>query len=235
MKRRLLVVLVTSLLALGGCGLIWEPPPETKFADLSTKEMLNTAERRVKDVDSVTVKGKGREDGQSFRLNMKFAPNSSAGTVVVDGAAVKLLSVGDKTYMKADEASYRRTGAVSGSPDDQKILDLVADQWMDTRVWGFDDLAGYASRFGFFADFTEPVGKVTQRPAQKVNGVLCIPLRDKEGTLYLDKRDGTPILLTRGGSSKERITFSYAPVAEFKHPSAARIITKAEFKAALRR
>ena len=230
MGVRLLAVLTATVFTLGGCGLMWEPPPKTPFSDLSVTEMVSTAERQVKDAEFVTVKGKGKDGGQTITFDVRFAPKSASGKVVLDGQTLMLLSVGGKTYAKADAAFYRSSKLFSGSADEQKILRLMAGQWLDVRAWELGELGDFVSRFGFFADLSTPDGKITRRPAQKVNGVVCIPLRDKGGTLYIDKRDGKPILLTTDG----RYTFSYAPVAESKPPSPADVLTRSELKAAFR-
>lgn len=229
MQRRLLVLVVTLLLALGGCGLIWEPPPKTDMSNLTAQQILNAAERRVKDVDFVSVEGKFREDGQTAKVDMAFAPNSSLSSFVLNGAAFKVLSADGKTYVKLSKSAYRSLPGLTAR-ERKKVIDAVDGRWIDP---GDDKSLGSIASFGlrleFFDALATPVGKPRKGPEKQVKGIACIPVTDKESTIYVDKRDGTPILQT-GRKGTGRLTFSYARVAEFKRPSPSDIVKGSDFR-----
>ena len=229
MPRRLLVLMVTSVLALAGCGLVWEPPPRTAMSDLTAQQVLNAGERRLKDVESVSVKGSFREANRTLSVDMKFAPNSSSSTIAFHGLRFEVLSAGGHTYIKANTAAYRTIPDMT-EPQLTKFIGAIGDRWIDS---GDDATLGTIAEFGlrgeFFDDFATPTGTLTKGEEKKVEGVACIAVSDKETTTYVDKRDGTPILQAGRGTSKGELVFSYKPVAEFRRPPAADVVTRAEF------
>jgi hypothetical protein len=230
--KRLVALLLASVVALGGCSLVEPERPQADISDLSTRRILNAAERRLKDVDSVTVKGTGRDGEHSASVNMAFAPESASGWVKADGVSFKVLNAKGKSYIKVGKAFYDTISALSAAQRKQ-VIRTVDGRWIDPGdEEAFVSMASAGLRNDFFDDFLIPNGKIQRQPEKKVKGVVCIALKDKDGTLYVDKRDGTPIFLT---GKSTRLTFSYAPVAEFKPPRAAEVLTVAELEAALRR
>ncbi|KQV74838.1 hypothetical protein ASC61_07395 [Aeromicrobium sp. Root344] len=224
-RVRTLALLVASAFVLVGCG----SGSDDGVADQSASKLLTTAKKQLADQDFVTVKGKGsdKEAGQEIEVDLAFANKTADGSVKVSGMELQLLKADAKTYFKADKAFFESSGAPA------EVMNLIGDKWVliDPANQSFAELGDFVSKDKFFDGLLEADSKVTKGKEKKVNGVDCIALKDKEGTLYLDKSDGKPISLVTTDDGKGTLDFTYDKVDEAKAPSSDEVVDLAKLGA----
>jgi len=217
-RVRTLTLLVASAFVLVGCG----SGSDDGVADQSASKLLTTAKKQLADQDFVTVKGKGTEEdaGQEIEVDLAFANKTADGSVKVSGMELQLLKADAKTYFKADKKFFESSGAPA------EVMNVIGDKWVliDPANQSFAELGDFVSKDKFFDGLLEAESKVTKGKEKKVNGVDCIALKDKEGTLYLDKSDGKPISLVTTADGEGTLDFTYDKVDEAEAPSSDEVV-----------
>ncbi|QGG43029.1 hypothetical protein [Aeromicrobium yanjiei] len=210
MRTRVLAVLAAATFALAGCG----GGSEDDVSDLSAKEILAKSKAAAKDADSLTVEGEGQTGTTRIEVDMEFTKTTGEGSISADDAEIELLSVDDKTYFKAGPEVYSQFGA-----NGDQIARTIGDKWILASGDAFKQIVTFANRDSFIDQLLTPDTAPTKTKGKKVEGVDCVGLTTKTGTLYVDRSDARPIRLDpEGGSGK--LTFDYDDVDPAKAPQA---------------
>lgn len=217
-RVRVSALIVASAFVLVGCG----GSSDDGIADLSATKMLAKANKQLAKQDFVTVEGKGTEEesGSKIEVDMSFAGDTASGTIEFSGMKLEVRRADDKSYFKADKSFFESSGAPAGE------LAQIAGKWVviDPANQSFAEVGSFLSKKEFLKDLLKPDGKVTKGKEKKVNGVDCVALKSTEGTLYLDKKDGTPISIVTTKDGEGTLDFSYDKVDEAEAPPADEVV-----------
>lgn len=224
-RLRLTTLVVVSTFALVGCG--GGSDIKDDVSDLSSTALLAKAKKAVAAEESVTIEGKGAEEGTEIEIDMSYAGDTASGTIAVDGSEFQLLGAGGKAYFKAADDFYRE----GAGEDAEQIITLIDGRWVlaDPANPDFADLASFVEKDDFFGELLKPDGDVTKGKGKTIDGVECVSLvDDSNGTFYFAKDGGRPISLISTGDDGGTLTFSYDEVEEVKAPTADEIVDLAE-------
>ena len=86
--------------------------------------MAQTAGAAFKAATSVHVRGTFLADGRTEKFDLRYEGGSTSGTFSVNGAAIQIVTIGDKAYLKADKRGW---AAMGNPPDTQGLL---ANKWV---------------------------------------------------------------------------------------------------------
>jgi hypothetical protein len=123
MPTRALISLVVLLLLLTGCGGGGGGKSSNGLASKTPEEVLAAIRAAVTSAKSVHVIGSGTSDGQAMKLDLRLATDSGQGSMTVQGLSFELIRIGDKAYIKGDEAFWRNIGQEAAGK-------LVGDRWL---------------------------------------------------------------------------------------------------------
>lgn len=220
-RVRLSVLFVASTFALVGCGGS-DSGSDEGVADLSTTKQLAAAKKQLAQEDFVTVEGKGTDEeaGTELEVDLSFAGKSTSGSIEFGGMELELLKADGKSYFKADKSFFQSSGAPA------EAVALIGDKWVviDPNDQTFAEMASFVDKKAFTDELLKPDGKVTKGKDKKVNGVDCVALKAKDGTLYLDKKDGKPISIVSTKAGEGTLNFSYDKVDAAEAPSSDEVI-----------
>jgi len=211
-------LVVVSALVLVGCG----SGSDDGVADLSANKILAKAKKQLDKEDNLTVKGKGQEEGSSsdIEVDMSFAGASASGNVEFNGMKLEVIKADGKSYFKADKSFFESAGAPNA------MLDAIAGKWVliDDNNQSFAEIGSFVSKEEFVDDLLKPEGTITKGKEKKVNGVDCVSLKSKKGTLYVDKKDGKPISIVTTEDGEGTINFTYGKVDSVEPPSSDEVV-----------
>ncbi|KRC65278.1 hypothetical protein ASE12_11190 [Aeromicrobium sp. Root236] len=217
-RIRIVGLLVVSAFVLVGCG----SGSDDGVADLSANKILAKAKKQLDKQDNLTVKGKGKEEGSSsdIEVDMSFAGASASGNVEFNGMKLEVIKADGKSYFKADKSFFESAGAPNA------MLDAIAGKWVliDDNNQSFAEIGSFVSKDEFVDDLLKPEGKITKGKEKKVNGVDCVSLKSKKGTLYVDKKDGKPISIVTTEDGEGTINFTYDKVDSVEAPSSDEVV-----------
>lgn len=182
--RTRFAILVGSGCALGGmlltgCG--EDPHAGTNgVAKLPPKKIESRTRTAAESARSVRMSGTVVSKGKKFRLDMRLKQDGGVGEVTNAGSTFELLRVGEKLFLKADEAFYRdrEDGAASGGGADAdaarklegKYLKVPTDDPAYQQLRSFTDMDVLLDGF-FVLD-----GKLATDGRGRVNGVETVVL-----------------------------------------------------------
>ena len=217
-RIRMVSLVVVSAFVLVGCG----SGGDDGVADLSANKILAKAKKQLDKEDNLTVKGKGKQEGSSseIEVDMSFAGASASGTVEFNGMKLEVLKADGKSYFKADKSFFESSGAPSA------VLDAIEGKWVliDDNNQSFAEIGSFVSKDEFVDELLKPEGKVTKGKEKKVDGVDCVALKSKEGTLYVDKEDAKPISIVSTDDGEGTINFTYDKVDAVEAPSSDEVV-----------
>lgn len=96
--------------AASGCG---GTADSDGLQKLPAAQVQQRAAKALASAGSVRVKGSGLLDGAPVKIDLRFEGSSAAGTVVTGGVRIAITRIGDRFYLKADEAALKQLGASS--------------------------------------------------------------------------------------------------------------------------
>ncbi|AWB93904.1 hypothetical protein [Aeromicrobium chenweiae] len=217
MRTRVLAGLVAAAFVLAGCG---SGGGDDDVSNLSAKKILAKSKAAAKSSDSLTVEGEGQTATSKLEVDMEFTDKTGEGSIAADDAKIELLSAGGKAYFRGGPELYSQLG--SGSED---VIKMIGDKWIlvDPSEPGMKSFAEFSSRDGFIDQLLSPDTTPTKTKPKKIEGVECVGLKTKTGTLYVDKKDARPIRLDpKGGSGS--LTFDYDKVDAAKAPTSDEVL-----------
>lgn len=212
MKRTLAVLLaVLVALTLAGCG-------SKSLDNLKPDELLKKARASVSAEHYVSISGKIKESGTNTSIDLHYNGEDSYGTIVLAGATLQIRAVDGTTYFKPDKAFWKQqlAGEQAGL-----ITKLIGGRWIvaDPSNSNFAQLIEISQRTFLTKEVLSPSSTVTKGEVTTVDGHKAIPLKVKQGKLYLDDETARPIQVSgAGGGSSGTATFSYDKVKAPKAP-----------------
>jgi hypothetical protein len=208
-RTRLTALIAAALLAgsavLAGCG----SSGSDDLTGLSTSKLLDRAVAQVKKEKYVQISGKITDQGEETGLDLSYIGEESRGTITLAGATLELETVDGTTYFRPSDAFWKKQ---MGAKSAAQVIKVINGRWIvaDAKNDSFAQLIELASKDFVTKEILDPDSKVTKGKVKKVNGVECIPLETKDGTLYVDKATARPVQIVGGGSSgKGTADFSY--------------------------
>ncbi|WP_250031053.1 hypothetical protein [Paractinoplanes maris] len=151
---------------------------------LEAQQILDKAKAALKKAGSFHMKGDIVTDGDKMGLDFKTDNGDIKGKLSMGGPSVELLEVGQKRFIKPDEAFWAMTSG--GKKQGAAAAELVGDRWVIIKA-GDKDMG---DMFGF-SDIDKMLsadGKVTKGSVKDVDGKPAIGLIDNSedgGTLWI--------------------------------------------------
>jgi hypothetical protein len=206
------VVLAGAVLA--GCG-----SSSSDLSGLSATTLLSKATTQLAKEPYITLRGDITDSGGQTGLDLSYVGDDSHGTITLKGAELELQTVAGQTYFKPSDSFWKaQMGANAVS-----VIKLINGRWIiaDPTNQSFGQLIQLASKDFVTKDVLDPSGTVTKGKETRINDILCIPLKTKDGTLYLDAKTARPVQIVGNGSGGTgKADFSYdlvdAPTAPAK-------------------
>jgi len=186
-------------------------PSASISGDPAAIKLYQQAIASLSSVKSVHLKGEGSEGADTFSIDMQFANGKGAtGSIGISGATMKIVAVGDSTYIQADPKAF---SALSGGQIPADALQMIAGKWLkfsaadaassDNPLGGFgadfSDLKSFAQQFA-------PTGSISLEPGTKtINGKTAVGIIDAgdsnedQSILYVEKDgDHLPLQIVPG-------------------------------------
>ena len=206
--KRFLAVLLAALLGvmLAGCG---STPSQSK---LSTSALLKKARAYVTAQKDVGLSGRIDQGGAETSLDLKYAGDDSYGTIKLSGATITLESVGGKTYFKPSKEFWTQQLSKDQAAT---VTGLIGDRWIIANPGNanFAQLIALAKRSFLTEQVLTPEGTITKGKVTTISGTKAIPLKLKEGAIYLADEDARPLQVKGSSTSGSgTATFSYDKV-----------------------
>ena len=162
---RLMAGMAASLaLVLAGCGTAGTAPATARPAsnglgEQTAAQVAQGARAALKAAASVHVRGTFFTDRRTEKFDLRYADGSASGTMTVNGAAIHIIAVGDRAYLKAGKRGW----VAMGNPDTRG---LPVNQWVKAgsahRMLGPFSLATLASELTAEEAAHGGTGQVTQ-------------------------------------------------------------------------
>lgn len=217
MTRTRLVATFAALLLgsalVGACGSASkDAAPEKDLSNLSVKQLLSKASTAVQAEKYVTLTGTIKSEGKETGLDLSYVGSDSHGTITLQGARLELETVAGKTYFKPSDDFWTKQ---MGAKDAGTIIKLVDGRWIvaDAKDGSFAQLTELASREFIAKQILTPDTAVSKGDPTKVDGVAVIPLKTKDGIIYLDRSTARPVqIMGTGTTDSGKASFSYAEV-----------------------
>ncbi|MDQ6934460.1 MAG: hypothetical protein M3130_04105 [Actinomycetota bacterium] len=212
----LLAVALISLAVTSGCGGATSDPGLSK---LSAQQLLRKSQAYVGGNNPVRAKGTVSSTGERLGLDLSFSGSDSLGTITFNGADMDIERVGGAVYFKGSDSFWKAQAGAQA----QQIITVINGRWIkaDTSAAQLRGLLDLASRKFVTDQVLSPNGTVKKGAPKTVNGVDCLTLSTKDGSLYVDKQDAKPVELVGGsGSSSGKVDFTYTSVTMPSAPAA---------------
>lgn len=225
-RFRLPALIIAASIALTGCGGGSGSESAAKpegVSKLSAKRLLTKANQELQRRETVSVVGSATDDGTKIAFDMTYAGSTVDGTITTDGLAIELLSDGSQAFFKGSDRFYEE--AVGA--DAENFKKLVGGRWVlfDENDEQFSDLASFVDRVKFLNELLKPEGPITKGKEKTIGGVECVPLNDTKGTLWLNKKNGSPVRVISG---EDELTFDYATHRPAEAPGSRDIVDLAK-------
>jgi hypothetical protein len=244
-RRRLLLLLPVTALALAACGS--EPttgsgapatgsgtpatatpaastsaaPADNGVSALTAEQILTRAKTALGAADSVHIAGSGTDEGSAIELDMRYGKDGAVGTMTLDGDVLNLLRVGDDVYLKGSR-SFWTTYANAA------VAKLMGVKYVKTSVGDdrFTDIASFTDLSESADGFLEPDGTITKSGKRTIAGQPAIGLvsRDEtDGILYV-ATTGRPYPLSIEAKGNNLTFTGYGEPVTVRAPAAAQIV-----------
>jgi hypothetical protein len=166
-------------------------------------------------------------NGTPIKVDLRLARTASAGTIISNGAWIKVLVIGRTAYLQFSDAFWRRYVKPKTSAD--QLMELMRGKWAKVAVTdnGFGDMAVLASKPAFVSAMLDNSDGLRKIGTRTIGGIVCIGLAgDDHRTLWVDATNARPIRLdTPGPSGTASLTFSeYNQIKEPTAPPAAQVV-----------
>jgi hypothetical protein len=189
------------------------------FADKPLKEITTTVSSDMKDLKSLHMSGQLTSSDQKVGLDLSVTTDGQCqGTVSVGGGSAQVLSTGDRSWMKPDDAFWEEQ-----APDQASLIEqTVGDKWVvapsETDFASFCDLDSFLDAFDKDNDKSD--GPTEKGGVESVGGSDALKLlgksdgQDMSAWVAVDSPHRLlKIELAPGGDTSGTVTFS-----EFDEP-----------------
>lgn len=223
---RLLAVALVALTTTSSCGGAKHDPGLSK---LSAQQLLHRSQVYVGRNNPVRAKGTVSSSGTRLGLDLNFSGSDSLGTITINGADMDIERVGGTVYFKGSDAFWKAQAGAQA----QQIITVVNGRWIkaDPSAAQLKGLLDLASRKFVTDRVLSPNATVKKGAPKTVNGVDCLTLSTKDGSLYVDKQDAKPVELVGGsGGSSGRVDFTYTNVNKPSPPAPKDVIDFAKLR-----
>lgn len=200
---------------LAGCG-----SSKSSLSDLSSTALLRKASTAVSGKHYVSLTGRIDQSGNKTGLDLHYVGDDSYGRITLSNdAQLELKQVGDKTWFKPNDAFWKAqmsTGAAA-------VIKVIAGRWIlaDPSNKEFGQVLELADRDFLTQQMLDSSVTATKGKPTKVRGIDCIPLKLKNGVMYLDEDNALPVRVTGNQKSGSGVAdFSYAKVSAPTAPAA---------------
>lgn len=222
-------LLIAATMALTGCGASGsedkgndagssDTKPKEDLTNLSADELLAKSKKAATEAEVLTISGAG----SGLALDISYLENASTGTITLEGAEIKLLTVDGKSWIRGSDDFWKKQ-----APDQaNQIITVINGRWIvaDPANADFKDLISFGDRKFVTETLLVPDDEMVLGKPKTIDGVECLALSDgKNGNLYVAKDDGRPIQVA-GETNEDMLKFSYDEVDEPKAPAKDEIV-----------
>lgn len=191
-------------LALGSCGS--SGPASNGIASKSPQAILSAVSTTVAGLHSAHVAGAITSNGQHIALDLSVVNGQGGtGSMSVNGASFKIVTVGQEAYINGSAAFWRMAGGGSSAAA------LLSGKWLKGPTSGqLGTLADLTSIGKLFNDLLSSHGPLVKGQITTVRGMKVVPLTDrtKGGTLYVATTGKPyPIEIFKRGAQGGQVTF----------------------------
>jgi hypothetical protein len=199
------------------------PGPSTNGIDaLPTERALTAARDAYVKASSVRVKGSFVDGGSRITLDLRQSARGATGTITLDGAKIRLLTIGRTAYFTGDRKFWTEAGGA-------EAYDLFKGKWVKTSLDAadFKEVAFFAER-SFIAEQL-PVSGVLGDRRENVRGVPAFKFQDSTEVGYWVALSGEPYPLRLGEGDGEAIDFlDYGKPVDLTPPPASKVFEMPE-------
>ena len=211
MTGRFVLLAISSLMLLPGCGGATEAGTSESLDGLSAAQVLKKARAAANSASSVHFVAHIVEAGDDpVDIDVHISGSDAAGTVGSGGHTLKVRLVGQSVYLQGDQQFWVDSAGA-------EVARLMDGKWLkgsasDPKLKKFAELASLDS---LIEELLQPDGKVTRVKGRNVDGQQTVGLHDtaesENGTLYVANADKAyPLLVVPdpGSDSQGRAEFS---------------------------
>ncbi|MDQ6687144.1 MAG: hypothetical protein M3Z50_05965 [Actinomycetota bacterium] len=223
---RPLAVALVALAVTSGCG---GAKNDRGLSKLSAQQLLHKSRAYVGGDNAVRAKGTVSSTGTKLGLDLNFSGSDSLGTITINGADMDIERLGGTVYFKGSDSFWKAQAGAQA----QQIITVINGRWIkaDPSAAQLKGLLNLASRKFVTDQVLSPNGTVKKGAPKTVNGVDCLTLSTKDGSLYVDKQDAKPVELVGGsGGSSGKVDFTYTSVTKPSAPAAKDVIDFAKLR-----
>jgi hypothetical protein len=104
----------------------------------SPAQVREAAAAALKAAKSVHVTGTAINNGKPVRVDLRIQGNASSGTMELEGVKLEIITIGNATYLKADQQTWATLGVPAAAGQ------RLADRWVKTRSQQVTGLTGFS-------------------------------------------------------------------------------------------
>lgn len=182
---------------------------------LSAQEILDRATKAAKAAHSVRVRGRVRESGELYTIDMSLAGKKATGHVSWEGQRIELTRIGSTVYIKGNKKFWKANGGGSAA-----VKQLFGKHLkVSLRDEAFADLGLLTRQSKVVSEILKPDGPVTKGARAQIDGKPAIALRDESGDALYVAAEGEPYPLRIDPAGVQRLDFTaYNADVEVKRP-----------------
>ncbi|MFC5723448.1 hypothetical protein ACFP1Z_25110 [Streptomyces gamaensis] len=188
--------------------------PRNELQGLSAKEISEKAKQAMLSASSVRMKADitMEENGKPQAMKMDLALDTKGnctGTISAEGAQLQVIGMGEKFWMKPDEAYFKNMG-----PEGEAVGELFKGRYLHGTVED-GDLKEFAEMCNLAVvrkQFTEEAGsggRWTKGELTTLDGQSALPLANNEGKTVHVAATGKPYLLKMSKTGEEAGTMTF--------------------------
>ncbi len=178
------------------------PQATSTVADQSAEEVLAAARAAAAEASSVHVVGLAEGIGIDLRL---ARGKGAVGSIEQSGTRFDLIYADGDVFLRGNDAFYEQLAGRAG-------VQLLSGKWLkapgdDSRFASFTQLADQEQ---LLRQVLNPEsGTVTKGEVTDFEGTQAVPLRSRDGTLYVAATgDPLPLAIVSGGARRGRVDFT---------------------------
>jgi hypothetical protein len=140
-------------------------------AALSADEILKKATTALQAAKSVRIKGEGGSGTARFAIDLRYAGDTSTGTLGINGQTIELRKLARTVYLKGSREFWVGNGGETAAR-------LLTGKWLKTPLTDkrFSGLSELTDLKEAATGILDPDGTITKGEQKTVNGVPCIGL-----------------------------------------------------------